>query len=135
MARSKRGKDCTIQLHADKWTVWFRDPRRGGKPVRRSLMTSDKKMALRYKGHLDRLISDASLWEHPPKDIPPRIREIWLADLADVTVEVDGEQIKVAPYPGRRREVQVIREHIGVWAISISRYRPRRNYRIQECRG
>lgn len=68
--RSRRSTGSTLQTHGRKWVVLFRDPRRKGKVVRRSLLTTDRAVAERYKTHLDRIIADKTLWRNPYSDCP-----------------------------------------------------------------
>lgn len=97
---------CTLQLHGNMWAILYRDPRRGGKPVRRSCQTSDRQIAQRYKTHLDRILADKTLWNHPHEGCPSRVRNIWMGNRLDVAVTVDGRSVRVAPRPGQERKRQ-----------------------------
>lgn len=69
-------------------TALYRDPRRNGKVVKRSLKTSDAQVAQQYKTHLDRIPADKTLWNKPHDDCPQRVREIWLWDQNDVSFRI-----------------------------------------------
>ncbi len=69
---------------------------KGHRVVKRSLKTTDFKVAEKYVKFLSQIIDDNKLWKILPKDTPELIRQIWLGSVADFQVTTENGQVSLS---------------------------------------